>query len=508
MSNTRIIHDISDSQSAGQNEDKRSVAVIGAGPAGLACARTLLELGYSVDIYEMSGSVGGMARSCEIMGQTVDLGPHGFHVTDPAVQQYYSSLMDDSQILKCSRMTRILYGGKLFSYPLKGLEAMFKLGPLESARCIFSYARSTIFPRKDPTFEAWVSNAFGHRLYEIFFKNYSEKLWGIKCSELSDQFARERIKTLNLRRAVIGAFFPGRTQKIRSLSSTFIYPEQGAGQMWNTCMAQIMRKEGCELHLNAYISEISCSDNQVKGIYVQKTPSADDHIATNLPHAPSADRTFIPYDCVVSSGNFSDLVSRISSIPDDVRNLSADLKYRNTLIVYLKINPDCQPVPPDNWIYIHSPNVRSGRMCDMANWSAALQKGQKEHVVCFEYWANNDDEIWNMPDDQLIEIARKDAIATGVFATESVLDGAVHRIYRSYPVYTEGYTCSLKKIIGHLESIEGLHFIGRNGSFKYNNMDHSVLMGILAARKIAGQWDGRLWDINADSTLKSGANKT
>lgn len=206
MSNTRIIHDISDSQSAGQNEDKRSVAVIGAGPAGLACAQTLLELGFKVDIYEMSGAVGGMARSCEILGQTVDLGPHGFHDNDPDVKRFFYSLVDDSQMLKCTRMSRILYKGKLFSYPLRGLEAMFKLGPLESARCIFSYARSAIFPRKDPTFEAWVSNAFGHRLYEIFFKNYSEKLWGIKCSELSDQFARERIKTLNLRRAVIGAF--------------------------------------------------------------------------------------------------------------------------------------------------------------------------------------------------------------------------------------------------------------------------------------------------------------
>lgn len=510
MSNTRIIHDISDSQSAGQNEDKRSVAVIGAGPAGLACAQTLLELGFKVDIYEMSGAVGGMARSCEILGQTVDLGPHGFHDNDPDVKRFFYSLVDDSQMLKCTRMSRILYKGKLFSYPLRGLEAMFKLGPAESVLCVLSYLKSAVFPCKKPTFESWVSNAFGHRLYEIFFKTYSEKLWGIKCSELSDQFARERIKTLNLRRAIQGAFIPGSAKKVRSLSSTFIYPEHGASQMWNNSMAQIMLIKGGRLNLNAYISEISCKDNRVNGIYVQKTSASSDsdNHSTNAPYPKSSDRTFIPYDYVVSSGNFSDLVSNISSLPDDVRSLADNLKFRNTLLVYLKINPDSQNLPPDHWVYIHSPDVRSGRMCDMANWSAAMQKGQKEHMVCFEYWANNDDEIWNLPDDQLVEIARADAVATGIFTPQSILDGAVHRVHRSYPVYTEGYATSLKQIIGHLESIEGLHFIGRNGSFKYNNMDHSILMGILAARKIAGQWDGRLWDINADSTLKSGANKT
>ena len=484
---------------------KPAVAVIGAGPAGLACAQTLLDLGYKVDIYEMSGSVGGMARSCEILGQTVDLGPHRFHTDEPLVKDFWADNLDSSETVHKERLSRILYKGKFFSYPLRGFEALFQLGLLESARCVLSYAKSTLFPRKEPTFEAWVSNAFGHRLYEIFFKTYSEKLWGIKCSELSDQFARERIRTLNLSKAVIRAFIPDRGKKERTLVSTFIYPAKGAGQMWNNTLARIMRSGGGTLTLNAYISEISCTDNQVKGIYVQKTTPVADHIATNAPHSQSADRTFIPYDYVVSSGNFSDLVSSIGALPDDIRGLTSDLKYRNTLLVYLKINPGSQDLPPDNWLYIHSPDVRSGRMCDMANWSAVMQKGQKEHVVCFEYWANNDDEIWNMPDDQLVEMARADAIATGIFTPESILDGAVHRVHRSYPVYTDGYASRLKEIIGHVDAINGLHFIGRNGSFKYNNMDHSVLMGILAAKKIAGQWNGRLWDINADSSTASQA---
>lgn len=252
MSNNRTNNDSSSSKdtgndavcSTGSNSNRPAVAVIGAGPAGLACAQTLLDLGYKVDIYEMSGSVGGMARSCEILGQTVDLGPHRFHTDEPLVKDFWAGNLDSSETVHKERLSRILYKGKFFSYPLRGFEALFQLGLLESARCVLSYAKSTLFPRKEPTFEAWVSNAFGHRLYEIFFKTYSEKLWGIKCSELSDQFARERIRTLNLSKAVIRAFIPDRGKKERTLVSTFIYPAKGAGQMWNNTLARIMRSGG------------------------------------------------------------------------------------------------------------------------------------------------------------------------------------------------------------------------------------------------------------------------
>lgn len=479
----------------------KKVAIIGAGPAGLACAQSLLEQGFQVDLFEVNSKVGGMSRSIEVMGQISDLGPHYFRTSVPMVQEYWER--NSATIHKVSnvRQSRILYQGKLFSYPLKGFEALFKLGLFESIRCVLSYCKSLTFPRKEKTFEAWVANAFGYRLYEIFFKTYSEKLWGVKCSELSDQFAKERIRSLNLFSAVKNALLPHKGEsKIRSLRSHFNYPQNGTGEVFDKCLQDFLERGG-KLFTNHKVVEILTSEHKVSGIVVKKVIKANEAHDTNGPLELEEQAQKLPYDYVVSSGVFTDMVNSIKELPSDTRALTAKLRFRNTLLVFLQIDPSFNELPNDHWLYVHSKNVLSGRMSDAANWSAALKQGQKEHIIAFEYWADEKDELWQRSDEQLIAQAQADARACGLFDPRAIKEGFVHRLYKSYPMYVGDYAATIKELSERLDQIEGLYFIGRNGSFKYNNMDHSIHMGLLAAQKIAGQYQGSLWDLNFDGSL-------
>ena len=504
---------------------KGKVAVIGAGPAGLSCALELLKSGYAVDIFELDDKVGGISRTIEVLGQRADLGPHHFLSNLEEVQRLWHSGMNEDDFLTAQRFTRILYNGKFFSYPLKGFDALFKLGFLESVHCVLSYAYAALFPRKEPTFEAWVSNAFGQRLYEIFFKTYSERLWGIKCTELSDQFAKQRIKTLNLRKAITNALLPQRHPSAtpRSLAGEFIYPRLGSGMVYERVAQEIERLGGRFFFKHKVVglttvpvtsSEVVPSwandaehpnfTSKVTGIVTQELAAGQGARASNGPvlPAPGSEPVTRPYDFVVSSGIFSEVVSSLKALPAAVQEQCARLRFRNTLLVFLTIDPTKAQLCPDHWLYVHSPDIMTGRMCDFANWSPELQQGHKDHLIAFEYWANDDDELWNKSDDALMAQARADAAKSGFITVEAITGTAVHRIYKSYPVYFNGYESVLAAITCELDKIANLYFIGRNGSYKYNNMDHSVLMGLFCAQKIAGQYHGSLWAINTDSNYQ------
>ena len=508
-----------------QPANKGKVAVIGAGPAGLACALELLKSGYAVDIFELDDKVGGISRTIEVLGQRADLGPHHFLSNLEEVQRLWHSGMNEDDFLTAQRFTRILYNGKFFSYPLKGFDALFKLGFLESVHCVLSYAYAALFPRKEPTFEAWVSNAFGQRLYEIFFKTYSERLWGIKCTELSDQFAKQRIKTLNLRKAITNALLPQchPSATPRSLAGEFIYPRLGSGMVYERVAQEIERLGGRFFFKHKVVglttvpvtsSEVvpSWANNaehpnftsKVTGIVTQELAAGQGARASNGPvlPAPGSEPVTRPYDFVVSSGIFSEVVSSLKALPAAVQEQCARLRFRNTLLVFLTIDPTKAQLCPDHWLYVHSPDIMTGRMCDFANWSPELQQGHKDHLIAFEYWANDDDELWNKSDDALMAQARADAAKSGFITAEAITGTAVHRIYKSYPVYFNGYESVLAAITCELDKIANLYFIGRNGSYKYNNMDHSVLMGLFCAQKIAGQYHGSLWAINTDSNYQ------
>lgn len=475
------------------------IAVIGAGPAGLSCAYELLQMGYQVDLFEMNSQVGGMSRTIDVLGQKADIGPHRFFSKCDLIYEFWSKFLPSEDRLLEHRLSRILYRNKFFSYPLKGFEALWKLGFIESTRCFCSYLYANIFPRKEHTFEAWVSNAFGYRLYQIFFKTYSEKLWGIKCTELSDLFAKQRIKSLNLMEAIKNALFAhNHSNDIPTLIEQFVYPKQGCGSVYENVAQQIISAGG-KIFTQEQVLKLLTKDHQVTGLVSQKvTPAANDH-NTNAPSTLEGEPIRRHYDAVVSSAILPEMLASMDELSSTGKSLASKISFRNTLLVYLTVDPDKAQLPPDHWIYIHSPDIQSGRMCDVANWSSYMQNGHKEHILSFEYWANDNDPLWQSTDAQLLNLACNDANLTGFIPTNAIKDGLVHRIYKSYPIYNSQYETVMQQLIPELETFINLYFIGRNGAACYNNMDHSIFMGLMCAHKIAGKYDGSLWEINTDS---------
>lgn len=475
------------------------IAVIGAGPAGLSCAYELVQLGYHVDLFEMNAQVGGMSRSIDVLGQRADVGPHRFFSKYDVINDFWGKFLPSEDRLLENRLSRIFYRNKFFSYPLKGFEALWKLGFIESTRCFCSYLYANIFPRKEHTFEAWVSNAFGHRLYQIFFKTYSEKLWGIKCSELSDLFAKQRIKSLNLVGAIKNALFThGHSKDVPTLIDQFVYPKQGCGSVYENLTQQFISAGG-RLYSQEKVIKLLTEEHHVTGLVSQKVTPAADNKSTNAPSLPVGEPVTRHYDAVVSSAILTEMLDSMSELSSTGKALAKKIRFRNTILVYLTVAPEQAQLPPDHWLYIHSPDIKSGRTCDAANWSSYMQNGHNEHLLCFEYWANDDDELWLSDDEQLIAIAQTDACKMGFIPATAIKEGFVHRIYKSYPIYHSQYEEIMQQLIPELETFANLYFIGRNGAARYNNMDHSIFMGLMCARKIAGKYDDSLWKINTDS---------
>ena len=462
------------------------VGIIGAGPAGLACAYKLSKAGIGVDVYEAGGSAGGLARSFRLWNQTVDLGPHRFFSRDPRVNGLWLEVVgrDYSMV---NRLTRILYKNKLYQYPLRPTDVVGKLGALETSRALLSYVREKIAPEAhrygEETFESWVVGRFGRRLYEIFFKTYSEKLWGIPCSELDADFAVQRIKKFSLFEAVKTALSSDKSGKHKTLVDRFAYPFLGTGMVYERMAAYVSRNGGA-VYLNSPVRRVVKREMKATGIEL-----TDGRVET--------------YDHVVSTMPLTLLVLGLEGVPAEVIESAKSLRFRNTILVYLNVNKE--NLFPDNWIYIHSPQLRVGRITNFRNWSPHLYGEEKNSILALEYWCNGADEFWSWDDEKLIGLGRKEIANAGLASEGDVTDGYVHRIKRCYPVYVSGYKKTLKLIQDYLDSFRGLTVIGRYGSFKYNNQDHSILMGILAAENIADGTGHNLWEINTDYEYQESA---
>jgi len=456
------------------------IAVIGAGPAGLSCALELTRRGKPVRLFEADSSVGGMAKSLQVWGMGVDLGPHRFFSMDRRVAQFWMEQVKEDFVL-VDRLTRIFYNNTFFAYPLKPFDAFLKLGPKESLVCAASYFKAA-FSRNDEekTFTQWVSKRFGKRLYEIFFKSYSEKLWGISCDSLDADFAAQRIKGLNLYEAVKNALFKGKT-KHKTLVEQFAYPNNGAGAAYEH-MAQQLAALGSTLTLNCPVKRIVIKNGRACGIETEKG--------------------FFSCDQVVSTMPLTDVIDGSDAFSQEAKEASKQLSYRNTTLVYLCI--DAKDVFRDNWIYVHAANLKTGRITNFRNWSPAMLRGQGQTILMLEYWSYDDDPLWSMSDTDLIALARKEIMSTGLVRLGTVGDGHVIRLHRSYPVYTSGYEVPLQMLQKAIDSIDGLTCIGRNGAFKYNNQDHSILMGLLAAENIAENVGHNLWCVNTDYDYQEG----
>ena len=463
-----------------RRQDRDSpVVIIGAGPAGMTAASEISKAGIPVLVCEASPHIGGLARTFDLWGRKVDLGPHRFFSSDRKVNQAWLEAVG-SEYSMVDRLTRILYDGKLFHYPLRPLDAFSKLGIAETASCLLSYARGgPSKPEEDETFEDWVVRAFGRRLFEIFFKTYSEKLWGIPCSDLDADFARQRIKKFTLREAVTSAFLSDRRTKHQTLVDRFAYPSHGTGYVYEQ-MANRVRERGGAVLLGSPVRRVVLDGRQVTGVEL-------------------ADSTFVPSSRVISTMPLTLLLRGLEETPPSVLEAAGSLKFRNTILVYLLLDSD--DVFPDNWIYVHSEGLKTGRITNYRNWSPQLYEGTRGTILSMEYWANDEDALWNAPDSELIATASNEIARSGLAGGIPMLEGHVERIRRCYPVYRNGYREAVENIREYLQTIDGLQAIGRYGSFKYNNQDHSILMGLLAAEQVVEGAAHDLWSVNTDYSV-------
>ncbi|MGD9723095.1 MAG: FAD-dependent oxidoreductase [Pirellulales bacterium] len=452
------------------------VAVIGAGPAGLTAAYVLAKAGVEVEVFEASGAVGGLARSMQLWGQTVDLGPHRFFSTDARVNRLWLEIAErDYQMV--DRLTRIYYRGRFFDYPLSAGNALWNLGPVTAAGCLLSYAAEQVRAGgADPnaSFEDWVVRRFGRRLFEIFFKTYSEKLWGIPCDQLDADFAAQRIRKLSLGAALKGALGLG-AGKHRTLVDRFAYPTGGTGMIYER-MTDYVRALG-QVHLRRPVQRVVTEGGRVCGLETE----------------PGC---VLPFDHVISTMPLTKLVQGLADVPPDVRRAAGALTFRNTLLVYLHVA--AQDLFPDQWLYVHSPQLLTGRVTNFRNWVPQLYGSSPNTILSLEFWCYDHDALWQETDHQLVERAQAEIRSTGLIGQARVLDGQVLRLRRCYPVYARGYKEPLGKVVSYLDQLSGLTPIGRYGAFKYNNQDHSILMGLLAAENIADAKHHDLWSVNTD----------
>nr|WP_319398817.1 FAD-dependent oxidoreductase [uncultured Carboxylicivirga sp.] len=452
------------------------IAVIGAGPVGLSAALALVKHEVSVDIYEATDKVGGMCCSIELWNQKVDLGPHRFFSNDKRVNEFWLDVVGDEYEM-VNRQTRIFYKNKFFDYPLKIGNVLSNLGLIESAACVISFWCQKIYKIKDiSSFENWVKSRFGNRLYRMFFKTYTEKLWGINCTDLDAAFAAQRIKKLSMYEAVKNAVLKGRGNVHKTLVDEFAYPFNGTGSVYEK-MADLINSKGSNIYMNTPVYRILTNTNSVTGIEL-------------------LNGTVKNYDHIVSSMPYTSMVERLPSLPDNIMQLSKQLTYRNTILVYLLV--DSVDLFKDNWLYIHSDNLQMGRITNFRNWSSSLYGKENKSILALEYWCNTEDEMWAYDDNELINLASSEIDNTGLVSHNLIEDGYVYRMNKSYPVYSKGYKEILEPVEQYVSTIKGLYPIGRYGSFKYNNQDHSILMGLMAAENILGNANHNLNEINSD----------
>ncbi len=450
------------------------VAIIGAGPAGLTAAYQLAKGGVDVEVFEASDQVGGMSRSIRLWNQTVDLGPHRFFSSDARVNRLWLEITERDYRM-VDRLTRIYYGGKFFDYPLAPANALANLGLWEATRCVVSYLRQRVRqPGPAETFEDWVVQRFGRRLFEIFFKSYSEKLWGIPCHELDSDFAAQRIKKLSLGEAIRNAL--GSTRgKHRTLVDQFAYPLAGTGMVYER-MADYVRSLG-QVHLRRPVRNVLHDGRTVNGIELENGKiHAFDHVISTMP--------------------LTLLVKRMSRVPQPVMAAADRLKFRNTILVYLNVSGT--DLFPDQWIYVHARELQVGRVTNFRNWVPELYDQQPTSILALEYWCYDDDAMWAQADDGLIQLASQEICKTGLIGDASVVDGHVVRVPKCYPVYAANYGLHLATVTDYLKTFTGLTPIGRYGAFKYNNQDHSILMGLLAAQNLLDSQQNDLWSVNTD----------
>ncbi len=463
------------------------IVIIGAGPAGLTAAYELCKAGIRSIVLEKGARVGGLARTERYKGYRIDIGGHRFFTKVGEVEAMWRDVLGPDFLAR-PRLSRIYYDGRLYVYPLRLADALSKLGALESARIVTSYLRSAVFPyRSENTFEEWVSNRFGRRLFQIFFKSYTEKVWGIPCDQIGAQWAAQRIQSLSLPRAAWNAVFGQHNGKVKSLIREFGYPRLGPGMLWER-VAEIVESRGSQVRLNAEVARILHRDGRATGVVVRCDPA-------DTGGAGGREET-VEGDAIISSMPIGELAAKLDPpAPEDVRAGAAHLTHRDFLTVALIVNK--ADVFPDNWIYIHAPDVRVARIQNFKNWSLDMVPDPARSCLGLEYFCAAGDDLWRMTDADLIRLGATELQHIGLVQAADVEDGVVFRQPKAYPVYTGEYRAYLERIRGFLESIPNLQTVGRSGLHMYNNQDHSMLTAMLAARNLLGEQHD-VWSVNVE----------
>ena len=465
--------------------------IVGAGPAGLTAAYELSKQGASVVVLESDPEyVGGISRTVNYKGFRFDIGGHRFFSKSREVEDLWTEIAGDL-MLERPRSSRIFYNGQFYSYPLKAIEALTKLGPIESIRCLASFAAARLHPTPNPkTFEDWVVNQFGERLFRIFFKTYTEKVWGMSCKEISADWAAQRIKGLSLASAIKHALLPQRKPKdrknvVKTLIDTFRYPKQGPGMMWEAC-ADKVRALGGEVLLGRKVA--GCRFNS--------------HTKHWIITARTADGAIEQFECehLVSSMPIRELVLQIEPpLPPAAIKAARSLRYRDFMTVGLILRDKDRFT--DNWIYIHDSSVKVGRVQNYKSWSPEMVPDPGFCCYGLEYFCFEGDDLWSSSDDKLLALAKKEIQQIGLGSAEDVVDGCVIRQRKAYPVYDDEYQTHVGNVRQALEEhCENLHLVGRNGMHKYNNQDHAMMTAMLAAKNIlAGRNLYDVWAVNQDA---------
>jgi len=457
------------------------VVVIGAGPAGLTTAYELGKNGLSSTILEADKQVGGISQTVSYKDFRFDIGGHRFFSKVPMVNELWHEILGDNFLLR-PRISRIHYNNTFFDYPLKATNALAGLGPVEALLVGFSYAKTKMFPsQNEENFEQWVINRFGTRLYRIFFKTYTEKVWGIPCNEISADWAAQRIKNLSLKEAVVNALLGARNGKVvTSLIEEFHYPRFGPGMMW----------ERCEELVGGYGSPT------LKGIKVEKIKHRHGRVECVSGRTETGERLEFEGSHFVSTMPLRELVEAMDpQPPEKVVRAAKGLRYRDYLTVVLVVNRES--VFPDNWIYIHSPEVKMGRMQNYKNWSPYMVPNPSRTSLGLEYFLWDKDEEWTWSNDRLIEFGVRECAKIGLINPREVEDGTVVRMEKAYPVYDHQYQDYVQTVRQYLETLTNLQTIGRNGLHRYNNQDHSMVTGVYAARNIMGGKHD-VWAVNTE----------
>src|SRR3954464_14482864 len=456
---------------------EKPVAALGGGPAGLTAGYLLAKEGRPVIVFEAEDQVGGIAKTEVRDGYRFDLGGHRFFTKSKEVDDLWHEVMKE-EFLRRPRMSRIYWRGKFLDYPLNGQDVIKKLGPVELARCLGSYMWAAMKPKgREDNLEQWVSNRFGKRLYQHFFKTYTEKVWGVPTTELRAEWAAQRIKGLSFMSAAKAAFFGNKDNKIKSLINEFHYPRFGPGQMWETMADEIIANGG-EVRLNTPITKLEVRDGEVVAIEAGDERIEPRHVISSLPL-----RGTVGMAGAAAAG--------------EVQAAAQGLRYRDFLTVALVI--DGEDLFPDNWIYIHDPSVNVGRIQNYRSWSPWMVPDQSKASVGLEYFCFKGDKLWETADEDLVELAKRELDQLGLVAPEKVERGFVTRVPLAYPMYDPDYGERVDSIRGWLEGVSNLQQVGRNGLHRYNNSDHSMLTAIRAVDNIVTGARHDIWAVNAES---------